>query len=152
VVPNTTFVPSQRQNGQHRPWQNPAELNGVKYLKLHAQVLLNRTGKIMNRGIAGVLSCISSKPWRCCIQDIKPETHANHEVSSIERVCLYMLTELFFSNFHFSIITIYSYYYIFHPLGPHSLLWKRIYLNILHTPMLFTILSLMAVLACDHSL
>jgi hypothetical protein len=26
------------------PWQKPAELNGVKYLKLHAQVLLYRTG------------------------------------------------------------------------------------------------------------
>jgi hypothetical protein len=25
----------------HSPWQNPAELNGVKYLKSHAQVLLN---------------------------------------------------------------------------------------------------------------
>jgi hypothetical protein len=28
----------------HSPWQNPAELNGVKYLKLHAQVMLNSTG------------------------------------------------------------------------------------------------------------
>jgi hypothetical protein len=28
----------------HSPWQNPAELNGVKYLKSHVQVLLNRTG------------------------------------------------------------------------------------------------------------
>jgi hypothetical protein len=28
----------------HSPWQNPAELNGVKYLKLHAQVLLDSTG------------------------------------------------------------------------------------------------------------
>jgi hypothetical protein len=28
----------------HSPWQNSAELNGVKYLKSHAQVLLNRTG------------------------------------------------------------------------------------------------------------
>jgi hypothetical protein len=27
----------------HRPWQNPAKLNGVKYLKSHAQVLLDRT-------------------------------------------------------------------------------------------------------------
>jgi hypothetical protein len=33
-------------NGQntHSPWQCPAELNGVKYLKSHAQVLLDRTG------------------------------------------------------------------------------------------------------------
>ena len=33
-------------NGQtpHSPWQNPAELNSVKYLKSHAQVLLDRTG------------------------------------------------------------------------------------------------------------
>jgi hypothetical protein len=28
----------------HSPWQNPAELNGVRYLKSHAQVLLDRTG------------------------------------------------------------------------------------------------------------
>jgi hypothetical protein len=28
----------------HSPWQNPAELNGVKYLKSHAQVLLDRKG------------------------------------------------------------------------------------------------------------
>jgi hypothetical protein len=30
------------------PWQNPAELNGVKYLKSHAQVLLDRTGAADN--------------------------------------------------------------------------------------------------------
>jgi hypothetical protein len=29
----------------HSPWQNPAELNGVKYLKSHAQALLDRTGE-----------------------------------------------------------------------------------------------------------
>jgi hypothetical protein len=28
----------------HSTWQNPAELNGVKYLKSHAQVILDRTG------------------------------------------------------------------------------------------------------------
>jgi hypothetical protein len=28
----------------HSPWQNPADLNGVRYLKSHAQVLLDRTG------------------------------------------------------------------------------------------------------------
>jgi hypothetical protein len=28
----------------HSPWQNPAELNGVKYLQSHAQVRLDRTG------------------------------------------------------------------------------------------------------------
>jgi hypothetical protein len=28
----------------HSPWQNPADLNGVKYLKSHVQVLLDRTG------------------------------------------------------------------------------------------------------------
>jgi hypothetical protein len=27
----------------HSPWKNPAELNGVKYLMSHAQVLLDRT-------------------------------------------------------------------------------------------------------------
>jgi hypothetical protein len=26
----------------HSPWQNPAELNGVNYLKSHAQILLDR--------------------------------------------------------------------------------------------------------------
>jgi hypothetical protein len=29
------------------PWQNPAELNSVKYLKYHAQVLLDRTGEVI---------------------------------------------------------------------------------------------------------
>jgi hypothetical protein len=28
----------------HSPWQNPAEMNGVKNLKSHTQVLLDRTG------------------------------------------------------------------------------------------------------------
>jgi len=28
----------------HSPWQNPAELNGVKDLKSYAQVLLDRSG------------------------------------------------------------------------------------------------------------
>jgi hypothetical protein len=28
----------------HSPWQEPAELNGVKYLKSHAEALLDRTG------------------------------------------------------------------------------------------------------------
>jgi hypothetical protein len=28
----------------HSPWQNPDELNGMKYLKSHDQVLLDRTG------------------------------------------------------------------------------------------------------------
>jgi hypothetical protein len=28
----------------HSPWQKPAELNGVKYLKSHAQILMDRTG------------------------------------------------------------------------------------------------------------
>jgi hypothetical protein len=28
----------------HSRWQSPAELNGVKYLKSQAQVLLDRTG------------------------------------------------------------------------------------------------------------
>jgi hypothetical protein len=32
----------------HSLWQNPAELNGVKYLKSHAQVLLDRTGAPVN--------------------------------------------------------------------------------------------------------
>jgi hypothetical protein len=32
----------------HNPWQKPAELNGVKYLKSHAQVLLDRTGATDN--------------------------------------------------------------------------------------------------------
>jgi hypothetical protein len=33
---------------QHSPWQNPPELNGVKYLKSHAQVLLDSLGATDN--------------------------------------------------------------------------------------------------------
>jgi hypothetical protein len=32
----------------HSPWQKPAELNGVKYLKSYSQVLLDRTGTPAN--------------------------------------------------------------------------------------------------------
>jgi hypothetical protein len=32
----------------HSPWPNPAELKGVKYLKSHAQVMLDRTGATDN--------------------------------------------------------------------------------------------------------
>jgi hypothetical protein len=32
----------------HSPWQNPAELNGVKYLKSHVQVILYTTGATDN--------------------------------------------------------------------------------------------------------
>jgi hypothetical protein len=32
----------------HSPWQNPAQMNDVKYLKSHAQVLLDRTGAANN--------------------------------------------------------------------------------------------------------
>jgi hypothetical protein len=38
------LVISDQWTEPHSPWQNPAELNGVKYLKSHAQVLLDRTG------------------------------------------------------------------------------------------------------------
>jgi hypothetical protein len=34
----------------HSPWQNPDESNGVKYVKSHAQVLLDRTGTPDNLG------------------------------------------------------------------------------------------------------
>jgi hypothetical protein len=34
----------------HSLWQNPAESNGVKYVKSHAQVLLDRTGAPDNLG------------------------------------------------------------------------------------------------------
>jgi hypothetical protein len=37
----------------HSPLQNPAELNGVKYLKSHAQVLLDRTGEPDNLWFLG---------------------------------------------------------------------------------------------------
>jgi hypothetical protein len=33
----------------HSPWRSSSELNGVKYLKSHAQVLLDRTGAPYNR-------------------------------------------------------------------------------------------------------
>jgi hypothetical protein len=32
----------------HSPWQNPTELNGVKYLKSHAQGLMDRIGSPNN--------------------------------------------------------------------------------------------------------
>ena len=38
------LVISDQWTEPHSPWQNPAELNGVKYLKSHTQVLLDRTG------------------------------------------------------------------------------------------------------------
>jgi hypothetical protein len=37
----------------HSPWQIPADLNGVKYLKSHAQVLLDRTGAPNNLWFLG---------------------------------------------------------------------------------------------------
>ena len=38
------FVIADQWTESHIPWQNPAELNGVKYLNSHAQVLSDRTG------------------------------------------------------------------------------------------------------------
>jgi hypothetical protein len=32
----------------HSPWQNPTKLNGVKYFKSHAHVLLDWTGALNN--------------------------------------------------------------------------------------------------------
>jgi hypothetical protein len=37
------FIISDQWTEPHSPWQNPAELNGLKYLKSHAQALLDRT-------------------------------------------------------------------------------------------------------------
>jgi hypothetical protein len=38
------FIIADQWTEPHGVWQNPAELNGVKYIKSHAQVLLHRTG------------------------------------------------------------------------------------------------------------
>jgi hypothetical protein len=38
------FIIDDQLTEPHSPWQNPPELNGVKYLKSHAQGLLDRTG------------------------------------------------------------------------------------------------------------
>jgi hypothetical protein len=38
------FIIADQWTEPHSPWQKPAELNGVKYLKSQAQVLLDRTG------------------------------------------------------------------------------------------------------------
>jgi hypothetical protein len=38
------FIIADQWTEPHSPWQNPAELNGVKYLESHAQALLDRTG------------------------------------------------------------------------------------------------------------
>jgi hypothetical protein len=37
------FIIADQWTEPHNPWQNSAELNGVKYLKSHTQVLLDRT-------------------------------------------------------------------------------------------------------------
>jgi hypothetical protein len=38
----------------HSPWRNPAELNGVKYLKSHAQVLLDRIGAPLQSMVSSI--------------------------------------------------------------------------------------------------
>jgi hypothetical protein len=42
-VIHSDLIISDQWTEPHSPWQNPAELNGVKYLKSHAQVLLDGT-------------------------------------------------------------------------------------------------------------
>jgi hypothetical protein len=42
------LIISDQWTKSHSPWQNPAELNVVKYLKSHALVLLDRTGALDN--------------------------------------------------------------------------------------------------------
>jgi hypothetical protein len=37
------FIIPDQWTETHSPWKNPAELNGVKYIKSHVQVLLDRT-------------------------------------------------------------------------------------------------------------
>jgi hypothetical protein len=37
------LVIADRRTEPHSPWQNPVDLNDLKYLKPHAQVLLDRT-------------------------------------------------------------------------------------------------------------
>jgi hypothetical protein len=41
---HTDIIIADQWSEPHSPWQNPAELNVVKYLKSYAQVLLDRTG------------------------------------------------------------------------------------------------------------
>jgi hypothetical protein len=43
------FIIADQWTEPHSPWQKPAELNGVKYLNSHAQVLLDRTGAPYNQ-------------------------------------------------------------------------------------------------------
>ncbi len=57
-----------------------------------------------------------------------------------ERICLWMLIVLLFPIFNFPYSQFIDIIMSFHPLGPHSLLWKRIYLNFLHTPMLSSLI------------
>jgi hypothetical protein len=42
-IPRDLIIDDQRTE-LHSPWQNPAELNDVKYVKSHAHLLLDRTG------------------------------------------------------------------------------------------------------------
>ena len=57
-----------------------------------------------------------------------------------------MLIVLLFPIFNFPYSQFTDIVIYFHPLGPHSLLWKRIYFNILHTPMLSSLI--LAALRC----
>jgi hypothetical protein len=41
---HTDLIIADQWSEPHSPWQNPAELNGVEYLKSYAQVLLDRKG------------------------------------------------------------------------------------------------------------
>jgi hypothetical protein len=43
------FIIADQWTETHIPWQNSAEWNGVKYLKSHAQVLLDRKGATDNQ-------------------------------------------------------------------------------------------------------
>jgi hypothetical protein len=36
------LVVSKQWTKHHNPWHNPADFNGVKYMKSHAQILLDR--------------------------------------------------------------------------------------------------------------
>jgi hypothetical protein len=57
----------------HSPWQNPAELNGVKYLKSHAQVLLDSTG-------AADTLCFLAQDYLAHVQNLSANRQINWKI------------------------------------------------------------------------
>jgi hypothetical protein len=79
----------------HSPWQNPAELNGVKYLKSHAQLLLDRTGATDNLWflaqdyLSHYLSHIHNLSANCQLNWEIPEQVSRGDISDISHIVMF---------------------------------------------------------------